>query len=114
MRTWNGWTKEERMASLKKTKAAIARGEIPAVPARCCECGQEEGIKQWHNTDYSHPTKFLKGLCWRCHMMLHSKHFAKEKVEAYFNEIKEGVKYPPVWRHDFGILAREHGVIKPW
>ena len=108
---YKGWTAEERLASLAKTKQAIKDGIIP--PPHACElCEQDKGIIQYHNEDYSHPTKYLRSWCWRCHMIHHSQHFAPVQCKAYFDEIASGKIYPPVFKHDFGILVREHGIIK--
>jgi len=97
------------MASLAKTKEAIRKGIIPA-PSKCELCDQTEGIIQYHNDDYSDPIKYLRQFCWRCHMMYHSKYRAPESYRKYFAEVKAGKRYPPVYRHDFRILERDHGV----
>jgi len=103
------WTAEERLASLAKTKAAILSGEIPK-PTKCELCGQDKGIIQYHNDDYSHPTKYLRSYCWRCHMMHHSVRRAPDAVKAYFDAVASGKRFPPVYKHNFKILADEHGV----
>jgi len=109
MKSYKGWTAEQRMESLKKTKAAIRRGEIPP-PTKCNRCGQTEGIIQYHNENYNHPTKYLEPLCWRCHMVLHSEHRAPEACKKYWEEIKNGKQYPPVFKHNFKILRRDHDI----
>jgi hypothetical protein len=43
-------------------------------------------------------------------MMHHSVRRNKQAVEQYFKEIKNGKRYPPVYKHDFGILKRDHNV----
>ena len=106
---YNGFTHAQRIASLAKTKAAILSGGIPK-PTKCEFCGQTKGIIQYHNEDYSHPTKYLRVWCWRCHMMHHSRNRAPEAVKAYFDAVSAGKKFAPVYRHDFKILADEHGV----
>lgn len=106
------WSPAERMASLKKTKEAIAKGIIPPA-TKCNRCGQTRGIIQYHNHDYSSPTEFLEALCWRCHMMFHSVRFAREQVDRYFSAVESGKQWPPVYKHDFGTLARDHGVVHP-
>lgn len=105
----NTWTSKQRQASLRLTKQAIARGELPAKPARCDWCGQDKGILQWHNANYSHPTKYLLGLCWRCHMVHHSRHVDPAAHDRYMASIKNGQRYPPVFRHSWGVLSRDHG-----
>ena len=109
MKSYKGWSAAQRGASYKKTKEAIERGEIPP-PTKCNRCGQTQGIIQYHNHDYSHPTKYLEMLCWRCHMILHSIRRAPYAVNDYWSEMFQGKQYPPVYRHDFGILKREHKI----
>jgi len=105
------WTGAQRAAMAQKTKAAREAGEIP-YPSKCNRCGQVEGIIQYHNHDYSHPTKFLEELCWRCHMVHHSRYINPQACIDYWEAIAQGKQFPPVYAHDFGILAREHGIVK--
>jgi hypothetical protein len=104
------WTGAERAASLAKTKAAIAAKIIPPA-SKCKICGQTDGIIQYHNEDYSDPIKYLRQSCWRCHMMHHSERRATETVKAYFDAVRAEKRFPPVHKHDFGILAKDHGVM---
>jgi hypothetical protein len=99
------------MASFKKTMAAIQEGVIP--PATICNrCGQTRGIVSYHNEDYSDPIKFLESLCWRCHMIHHSAGFAPDQCAEYWASVKNGKCWPPVFKHDFFILERDHGIVK--
>ena len=70
MRDYKGWTVNERLASLKKTKAAIAAGTIPS-PTKCNRCGKTTGRIDYHNHDYSDPVKYLEQICQGCHTRLH-------------------------------------------
>ena len=70
MRDYKGWTAKERLASLAKTKAAIAAGTIPP-PTKCNRCGKTTGRIDYHNHDYSDPIKYLEQLCQGCHTRLH-------------------------------------------
>lgn len=70
MRDYKGWTAKERIASFKKTKAAIAAGIIPP-PTKCNRCGKATGRIDYHNHDYSDPIKYLEQLCQGCHTRLH-------------------------------------------
>ena len=70
MRDYKGWTAAERLASLKKTKAAIAAGIIPP-PTQCTRCGKTTGRIDYHNHDYSDPIKYLEQICQGCHTRLH-------------------------------------------
>lgn len=70
MRDYKGWTASERLASLKKTKAAIASGIIQP-PTKCNRCGKTTGRIDYHNHDYSDPVKYLEQICQGCHVRLH-------------------------------------------
>lgn len=70
MRDYKGWTSKERLASLKKTKAAIAAGVI-SPPTKCNRCGKATGRIDYHNHNYSDPIKYLEPLCQGCHTRLH-------------------------------------------
>ncbi len=70
MRDFKEWTGNERLASLKKTKAAIAAGVIPP-PTKCNRCGKTTGRIDYHNHDYSDPIKYLEQICQGCHIRLH-------------------------------------------
>jgi len=84
MRDYKGWSAAERMASLKKTKAAIAAGVIP-LPSKCNRCGKETGRIDYHNHDYSDPIKYLEELCQGCHTRLHR--MENKEQESKENEI---------------------------
>tara|TARA_B100001059_G_scaffold160612_1_gene160161 strand:+ start:3570 stop:3968 length:399 start_codon:yes stop_codon:yes gene_type:complete len=132
MRSYKKWTPEFRKQSLKLTNKAKKMGWIPQ-PTKCKICHQTKGIIHLHNEDYDATYYTLKEvfdrfpieitraemqkvndalvqLCWRCHMMHHSKHRNPTAVEEYFLEVLNGKQYPPVFRHDFTILNRDHNV----
>ena len=81
MRDYKGWTGKERLASLKKTKAAIAAGIIPP-PTKCNRCGRTTGRIDYHNHDYSDPIKNLEPLCQGCHIRLHREENKKIDSET--------------------------------
>ncbi len=132
MRNYKGWSGDFRKESLKLTNAAKKMGWIEN-PSKCNRCGQTDGILHLHNEDYDvtyytlkevfnrfpisitveeqeKVNSVLEQICWRCHMMHHSVRRNKQAVEKYFVEIKNGKKYPPVYKHDFTILKRDHNV----
>ena len=43
-------------------------------------------------------------------MMHHSVKRNASAVEKYFHEIKEGKIYPPIYKHDFDVLKRDHDI----
>ena len=91
------------MASLKLTKAAIASGEIPK-PHKCNRCGQTQGIIDYHNEDYSHPTKFLEQLCFVCHMIHHSERRNPVGRKNYFAYVAFGYQHPPTFNRNIHII----------
>lgn len=111
MKSYNGFTPQQRMEGDRIIKQAIAEGKLKP-PTKCRVCGQDKGILHVHAEDYR-PDKILANcrcLCWRCHMILHSRYRNREAFNRYFKEVREGKKYPPVYTHDFSILKREHGI----
>jgi hypothetical protein len=127
MKSFKKWSAEERERSLKLTNQAKRMGLLEE-PKQCRCCGQTEGILHTHNKNYdvtlSLVPKMITGtatedevrqvkevlvpICWRCHMIYHSKYRNIAAYERYFAEIKAGKQYPPVYRHDFEIL-KENG-----
>jgi len=109
MKSYKGWTGKERSKSLKKTNEAIRKGIIP--PAKTCNrCGQDKGIIQYHNHDYSDPIKYLEPMCWRCHMVLHSERRAPEACRRYWEAIAACERFPPVHKSNLLILKKDHGI----
>jgi len=111
MKSYKGWTAEERRKSLILTKRAIAEWKIP--PANelwCNRCWQKEWIIDYHNENYSHPTKYLEPLCFRCHIIHHSQRRAPEACKKYWEEIKNGKQYPPVYKRDMSIFRKDNNI----
>lgn len=110
LKSYNGFTPEQREQGDRIIKEAIAKGELkPLKDCVCADCGQDKGIRHYHTEDYS-PDKILKAvvpLCWRCHMMLHSRFRHPKSYAAYKEAVKNGKRYAPVYRHDFAALE-EH------
>lgn len=132
MKSYKSWSPEYRKESLALTNKAKQLGWISS-PKKCNRCGQTDGILHLHNEDYdvTHKTLsevfkreplwisedeitqvngVLEPLCWRCHMMHHSVRRNASAVEKYFHEINDGKIYPPVFKHDFEILKRDHDI----
>lgn len=113
MRTYKGVTGAARAKSLSTAKQMRIERGLPLTPPACQWCGQTNGILQWHNPDYSHPIDNSIGLCWRCHMMHHSEWISAAKVREYMDMVRDGYQWPPIFKTDFGILARDHGIKHP-
>jgi len=132
MNSYKKWSADFRRRSLKYTQQAQKMGWIP-YPKKCNRCGQVHGIIHTHNEDYDvtfytldevfnrfpisitseeleRLNMVLEPLCWRCHMMHHSKRRAPKAVKQYFQDVASGKQFPPVYKHDFNILKRDHNV----
>ena len=93
--TWyNGFSPEERDEGDKIIKKAIEEGRLPPLnKTKCCICGQDKGVREYHCEDYS-PENILDDvvpLCKKCHMYLHRW---PDKWEAYKEEVKKARKEP--------------------
>ena len=111
MKSYNGFTPYQIQKGFEKVKQAIAEGRLkPASQCVCSMCGQSRGIIMYHSEDYTleRIVDQVVPLCWRCHMMLHSRFSHPKSWEHYKKEISEGVRYKPVYRHDFSILENEN------
>jgi hypothetical protein len=107
----NWVTVERRLEVQALINKAIAAGEMPSAMVTPCErCGQDKGIRHTHTDDYDNWQDTIEYLCWRCHMMHHSRHRCPEAVARYEAEVKAGKVFPPVFNHNFKILKAEHGV----
>lgn len=113
MKSYNGFTPEQRMEGERQIKAAIAAGTLKPCHEVGCEvpgCGQRDGILQNHCEDYSRAVEDRKVVCWRCHMMIHRRFRAPEASRRYFRQLREGHgAWPPVHKHDFSTLDHDHG-----
>lgn len=109
MNSYNGFSPEERRRGDRILKKAIKEGKIPdPMTQPCAMCGQTKGIRHYHCEDYS-PENILQDatvLCWRCHMMLHTRFWHPKSWHKYMTEVVFHHKqYPPVYRgNDWGQL----------
>lgn len=109
MKSYNGFTPQQREASIPILKKAIAEGRIKdPMHDKCCICGQDKGIRHLHNEDYS-PDKVVEDahcVCWRCHMMIHGRFRHPNSFAKYMIDVTIYKKqFPPVYRPtDWGAL----------
>lgn len=99
--SYNGFSGAQRTAALRWAKAEEAAGRR-ARPTSCDVCGQDGGHLERHSEDYSGPPYGAHigafGLCYRCHMMIHSRFRAPAAFEAYCATLEGGRRYPPTGR----------------
>jgi hypothetical protein len=94
---YNGFSPVQRVQALRWLKGEYAAGRRQR-PTSCDGCGQTEGIIQAHSEDYSQPFGDhigAFGFCYRCHVMLHSRHRAPEAWARYKAELVAGVTFQP-------------------
>ena len=125
------WTLHNRKRSYKMTLQAQERGFIP-YPTRCDFCSQDKGIMRLYNEDHGFIlnvlpdlingkripdeellvkiSKCFKPLCYRCDMMHHSQARDPKAYSIYIQQIKDGVAFAPVFKHDYEKLIKDHGV----
>lgn len=107
----NTFSGPDRTRIAAVTKKLWRKHGWPDNPVACDLCDQSEGLLMWHNEDYSTLLENIWALCWRCHMMWHSRRRSPDAVREYFEGIlNEDRRWPPVYRHDFSVLARDHNV----
>ena len=109
MKSYNGFSAYQRQKGSNILKQAIDKGILEHPNnCKCSFCGQDKGIRHYHNEDYSEDKVVTTAvvLCWRCHMMLHGrfKHplsFAQYIIDIFVNK----KKFEPVFRaNDFEKL----------
>lgn len=108
MRDYKGFTPQQRLANLDRVKQAIKDGILPSPFKLKCEiCGQNKGIREYHCKDYT-PEKAMESLqclCYKCHRYLHvfelgEEHKYYKVAQDYFNRVKQGEVFDPVFRYD--------------
>ena len=112
--SYKQWSEAERNASFRKTKKAIADGDIP--PAKvlgCNRCKQTKGVIDYHNHNYDHPTKYLEALCYTCHMVHHNFHNNPQGCMDYWDRVFQGYQPEPQFdRNQFYKVMYREGIFK--
>ena len=97
MKTYNGFSSEQRAKSLVWFKKQVAEGK--RVKHTVCEvCGQTNHIQD-HDEDYSEPFgdhigKY--GLCYFCHQVVHLRDRFPKGWEYFKQKISDGAIFEPV------------------
>ena len=90
MKAYNGFTPYQRQQAGAWIRAQIAAGRQP--PTTCCACGQDAGVIDNHQEDYSKPYGehlFRFPLCYLCHMMLHCRHRGPDAWDSYRAHVRD-------------------------
>ena len=112
MKYYNGFSPSQREHANDVQKEAIRNGIIPKpTDCRCVICGQDKGIRHYHNEDYSED-KILSDarvVCWRCHMMIHTRFRHPLSFAKYMIDVSLYKKcFPPVYVPNDWDILNEH------
>jgi len=94
---YNGWSPEERRATLPIQRAALKAGEM-ASPERCSICGfdgssMEDGNRlELHDERYDEPLSAYP-ICRRCHRILHARFERPARWKRLVAEFGDGSKW---------------------
>jgi len=119
LNSYNGFTPHFRMQAYRWLMAEYAAGRRGR-PVVCDACGQTEGLIEAHSEDYSAPYGDhigQHGLCWTCHMIVHTRFRNPAACEAYRAAVREGAIFQPFPGKAFHVFAGRFlgGVLpEPW
>lgn len=98
MGAYNGFSPGQRTRALRWLRAEETAGRRQR-PDECQACGQLEGSIGSHSENYGEPFGEHTGafaLCYRCHMMVHSRFSAPEAWSVYVTLLEEGYRWPGI------------------
>lgn len=104
MNSYNGFSPETRNRAQNWLRKQWQSGALDK-PARCCACGQDQGIIHAHAEDYSEP--FRAGvtdeyhLCFVCHMMVHCRFKNRRAWKRYCDAVARGLRSAPTYANNF-------------
>jgi hypothetical protein len=109
LKTYNGFNHDQRMKGYRWLQGEYAAGRR-ARPIRCDACGQTEGPIDAHSESYAEPFgahigRF--GLCYRCHMTIHTRFNNPEAWHAYKTAVALGRIFHPIGKN-FRRFAAEN------
>ena len=109
LKTYNGFNHDQRMKGYRWLQGEYAAGRRTR-PTVCDACGQTEGAIEAHSEDYSDPFGDhigRYGLCYRCHMAIHTRFNNREAWEDYKLLISIGRIFHPIGKN-FRRFAAEN------
>jgi hypothetical protein len=101
LKTYNGFDHDQRMKGYRWLQREYATGRR-ARPIVCDACGQIEGAIEAHSENYSAPFGDhigRYGLCYRCHMAIHTRFNNREAWEAYKHHVALGRIFHPIGKN---------------
>ncbi len=112
MKSYNGFTPEQRQRGGELIKKAIADGILPPLNTQpCVICGQDKGIRHYHCEDYSEENVVADArvVCWQCHMMIHTRFSHPQSFARYMlNVVLYGKRFEPVYRPNDWAKLNQH------
>lgn len=110
MNSYNRFTPTQRMKAYEWLKQQYAAGTRQK-PVKCDSCTQTEGIIEPHSENYGAPYGDhigQYGLCYRCHMALHTRFKNLASFKRYAGNVLLGEVAQPFYTRDFQTFAKQH------
>lgn len=112
LKPYNGFSPQQREKASRIQREAIKSGRLKDPNECACSiCGQDKGIRHYHNEDYSDEMilENCRVVCWRCHMMIHKRFRHPESFAKYMIDVVLYKKqYPPVYRANDCQVLNQH------
>lgn len=111
MKSYNGFSPEQRYKALAYHKEQIKLGKKPPKPDCCDACGQTEGFLTWHSEDYSEPFGEhigQHGVCYVCHMMIHCRFRNRFAWAYHIDELRKGKMPQPMHTANWRVFLNMH------
>lgn len=97
MAEYNGFSESQRQKAQRWLRREIELRHIPK-PTRCQNCGQAEGVIQYHAEDFNEPFGahlYQYQLCYVCKMMLFCRFRCRKAFNRYCDDLRKGKNFIP-------------------
>lgn len=116
MNDYNGFTGKQRDKGQRIINKAIEEGKLqPLNTVRCIICGQDKGIRQYHNEDYSEENilEDVIPVCVKCHRRIHMDRNSPKYME-YMIKVFKGERADPVYNKLYWTEENDKPIIEDW